>query len=214
MAITIDLNYEFDANRARPKKPRAKRSPNGTNRKRKATGPGTGKLDRSFGPDGLIEKQRVFLECYIIAPSLNRACQLAKERGHTISRSGPGEWSKSNKAFKEAFQKAKKQALRYLEEEARRRAVEGIRRKKFYKGEPIIDPKTGQQYEEIEYSDKLLMFLMKNLIPDVYGDKSKVEISGSLDLHNINETELEERERRLGLMPQRFVLPTAETQAN
>lgn len=214
MAITIDLNHEFDANRARPKKPRANRSPNGTNRKRKATGPGTGKLDRSHGPDGLIERQRIFLECYVVAPSLNRAVRLAEERGVPIPRSQPGKWSKDNESFRRAFQKAKKQALRYLEEEARRRAVEGIRKKKFYKGEPIIDPVTGNQYEETEYSDAMLMFLLKCQLPEKYGDKSKLELSGSLDLTNINEAELEERERRLGLIPQRFILPTAETQAN
>ena len=211
---TIDLNHEFDAGRHKACKPKRHRSPNGTRKKQKATGPGTTEPDRSFGPDGLIEKQRVFLECYVIAPSLNRACRLAAERGYTIARSAAGRWSSENKHFRKAFRKAKKQALLYLEVEARRRAVEGIKKKKFYKGEPIVDPVSGQQYEETEYSDAMLMFLLKCQLPEKYGDKSKLELSGSLDLHNINESDLEERERRLGLIPQRFVLPSAETQAN
>lgn len=62
-----------------------------------------------------------------------------------------------------------------LEAEADRRAVEGIRKKKFDKGQPVIDPETGRQYEEREYSDTLLIFRLKGTRPEKYRDNVKVE---------------------------------------
>jgi hypothetical protein len=61
--------------------------------------------------------------------------------------------------------------------EARRRATQGIKRKKFYKGEAILDPQTGQPFIECEYSDALLMFLIKAHRPE-YRDSFKHEHRG------------------------------------
>jgi hypothetical protein len=67
-----------------------------------------------------------------------------------------------------------------LEAEADRRAVEGVRKKKFTKnGEPIMDTETGKQYEEREYSDTLLIFRLKALRPDVYREKSSVDVTSN-----------------------------------
>ena len=75
------------------------------------------------------------------------------------------------------------QALRIgadrLVKEAYRRAVEGLERKKLTKGgEPIIDPATGQQYVEREYSDALLMFLLKGALSKTYREHISAELSG------------------------------------
>jgi hypothetical protein len=56
-----------------------------------------------------------------------------------------------------------------LEREADRRAHDGLLKKKFLRnGDPVIDPETGQQYIEREYSDTLLIFRLKGLRPKVY----------------------------------------------
>lgn len=73
--------------------------------------------------------------------------------------------------FAEDFRIAAKNSADRLEEEARRRAYTGLRRKKFHQGVPIIDGETGKQYEEMEYSDTLLIFLMKGRNPEVFGDR-------------------------------------------
>lgn len=58
-----------------------------------------------------------------------------------------------------------------LEREADRRAIDGLLRKKFQRnGDPIIDPATGEQYEEREYSDTLLIVRLKAVKPAVYRD--------------------------------------------
>jgi hypothetical protein len=49
---------------------------------------------------------------------------------------------------------------------------------KFYKGKPIIDPETKKPYFEHEYSDNLLMFLLKAAKPDKYKDRFSSELSG------------------------------------
>lgn len=67
-------------------------------------------------------------------------------------------------AFVEAEKEAMAVASAALEDEVRRRSLEGLRRYKFTKGgDPIIDPRTGEPYFELEYSDPLLLrYLEKN----------------------------------------------------
>ncbi len=215
-AMNATDNLEFDASKSSlcTAKRKRHRSPNGTRKRdqQRAERIANGGVDRSRGPDGFTVQQREFLRYYVIAPTINRAIALAAENGIRICRSGPSIWIKCEH-FAKAFKRAKRKALRYLEVEARRRAVEGVVRRKFYRGEVILD-ETGKPYSEVEYSDALLMFLMKSQMPEKYGDKSKLELAGSLGLSNLNEAELEERERRLGLTFQRFTLPTAEQTTN
>lgn len=66
--------------------------------------------------------------------------------------------------FAAAWDEALEQGTQVLEEEARRRAVEGVTKEKgiYYRGDLI-----GTEIE-IEYSDTLLMFLLKGRRPDVY----------------------------------------------
>lgn len=92
---------------------------------------------------------------------------------------GAGSQSRATKgadpSFADALADAERQSADVLEGVARHRAAEGIARKKFYRGEPLIDPETGQQYVEREYSDTLLIFLLKGRNPEVFGEKVKVQ---------------------------------------
>lgn len=65
-----------------------------------------------------------------------------------------------------------------LELEARRRACEGVERKKFHQGEPVIDPVTGKHYVEREYSDILLICLLKAHRPKKYRERFEQQHTG------------------------------------
>lgn len=72
--------------------------------------------------------------------------------------------------FNEAYEQALLDAADGLESEARRRAVEGVVRVRF--------DKAGNAYDEITYSDPLLLALLKARKPHEFAERSKSEISG------------------------------------
>ncbi len=119
-------------------------------------------------------KKRRFLEAYARSGYVSKACQ---EVG--ISRRTFYDWLKADETFATDVKLAEAELLDRLEQEADRRALEGLPRKKFTKsGDPIIDPETSRQYVEREYSDTLLIFRMKALAPEKYRDTFKHEHSG------------------------------------
>jgi hypothetical protein len=72
--------------------------------------------------------------------------------------------------FKADFEDCKRQLIEKLEFEADRRAVEGIRKPVFYKGQIV-----GETWE---YSDRLLMFRLKALDPEKYGEHASSAFTG------------------------------------
>lgn len=87
---------------------------------------------------------------------------------------------KADPAFEAAWKTAIEEAIDVLEEEARRRAFTGVTRKKFHLGKPVFDPLTRKQYVEQEYSDLLLIFLLKAHRPAKY--RERYELSGKLGI--------------------------------
>lgn len=74
--------------------------------------------------------------------------------------------------YREAFERAKELRNEALEDEATRRAHEGLRKYKFKRdGTPILHPVTGEPYYEHEYSDLLLVFRMKGAMPERYRER-------------------------------------------
>lgn len=139
---------------------------------------------RSDDPE--IQK-RTFLAAYSANGNIAASCKLTGVSRETFNR-----WKEADTDFLIAFGLAQKNAGDMLELEARRRATEGVRKLKFFKGEPIMiaDPygRTVTQslenskgeivetevplmvpYEEYEYSDTLLMFLLRAAKPEMYG---------------------------------------------
>lgn len=84
-------------------------------------------------------------------------------------------WRKDDPDFAAAYDEALEASRDSLESEARRRAVEGVTKIKFY---PKGHEKAGEPYIEYEYSDGLLMFLLKGERADKFADRVKSEISG------------------------------------
>lgn len=119
------------------------------------------------------ERKRAFLAAFSECGNLTKAGRLAQvdRRMHYV-------WMKDPE-YAEAFREAEEVAIENLEAEARRRAVEGLRKKKFNsKGEPIIDPETGEQYTEHDYSDTLLIFLLKGARPEKYREYRNISLTG------------------------------------
>ena len=79
-------------------------------------------------------------------------------------------WLSSDSAYADRFEEAKEEAVEMLETEARRRAMSGVERILYYKGQEI-----GR---ERHYSDRLLMFLLKAARPEKYRERYGGEAAG------------------------------------
>lgn len=77
-------------------------------------------------------------------------------------------------SFAERIAMAKDQYLAELEREAKRRAVDGVEKKIYYKGDEIGT--------EIKYSDKLLETLLNAADPDKYSKKTNVENNTNINV--------------------------------
>lgn len=129
-------------------------------------------------PEIAHPKKRAFLAAYARTGNVTQAAAAAgiTRRTHYVwlHEDGP-----DGDAYREAFERAEEEAADWLEAEARRRAVEGVVRYKFdKKGNPLRHPVTGEPYYELEYSDTLLIFLLKGARPDKYADRQKHEVTG------------------------------------
>jgi hypothetical protein len=119
---------------------------------------------------------------------------LAKLRsGHTataaakackMSRSAAYKHRKADEAFAAEWDEATAEGAEVLEEEAIRRATRGVKREKlhFHLGE-VIKGEDGKPIKtiETEYSDTLLIFLLKGRKPETYRDNVKHTLAGDPD---------------------------------
>ena len=156
--------------------------------------------------------QRAFLEALAILGHQRKACNAA---GITWWSPYRRSW-KEDPEFQEAFEQAKLMGAESLTYEARRRAVEGVRKYKFSKtGVALLHPDEcdcehsrrvhgpdggecthegcacqsfqGRPYFEHEYSDNLLMFLTKGILPEykdsftVRGTFANVDLNKLMD---------------------------------
>jgi hypothetical protein len=107
-------------------------------------------------------KKRAFLAAYA---SLGNVTKAAEASG--TCRQAHYDNLQNDPVYAEVFSAAHDAAADLLEAEARRRAVEGTTKPVFYKGEEC----GGIQ----EYSDTLLMFLLKGVRPEKYRDNVQVD---------------------------------------
>lgn len=121
----------------------------------------------------LTGPQRAFLAAFAVTGIISRAAAAAE-----IDRQCHYNWLEASPLYQKAFRLAKEEAADALELEARRRATEGLVRKKFDRfGKPLIDPDTHQQYVEHEYSDRLLEVLLKAHRPEKF--RERFEVTGA-----------------------------------
>ena len=103
-------------------------------------------------------RQQAVLEAYEIYGTVAKACEVAG-----VPRSEHYRWLRRNRRYAARFQEAEEHAIQALETEARRRAMVGIEKPIFYKGQTITHIHS--------FSDGLLMFLLKAKRPDIYRDR-------------------------------------------
>ena len=97
-------------------------------------------------------------------------------RASEVSTRSHYRWLADDAEYADAFGEAGRFAAAHLVDAARERAIEGTRKYRFDRsGQPIVDPRTGEQYFDLAYSDTLLIFLLKGLVPETYGDRQRIQ---------------------------------------
>jgi hypothetical protein len=132
--------------------------------------------------------QERFLQAYVITCSVQRASRLAKVRLHAHSN-----WMQEDPTYPGRFRQARELAAQTLEDAAVRRAIEGVRRPILYKGKPVYI--RGEPQYQIEYSDQLLILLLKANNPEKFKDRSDVTHKWDGDIDKLSIEELRTFER-------------------
>ena len=115
--------------------------------------------------ENLRPLQRRFLRCFEACASVTQSARWAK-----CSRQMHYDWLEADEAYRRAFTEAEPRAHRALEDEAVRRAHQGVRKAIRYKGKIV-----GY---ETEFSDQLLITLLKT--SPKFRDRSEVKHSGEI----------------------------------
>lgn len=123
--------------------------------------------------------EKILAFCAVLAETCNvgKACK-AVGMGRTTAY----DWRDSDPEFAEAWDIAMKRGVIALEDEAHRRAFEGVEEPVFYRGDECGTVR--------KYSDTLSIFLLKAHNPDKYRENSKVELSGRLALTDMSEDDI------------------------
>ena len=120
-------------------------------------------------------KKRAFLAAYAECGNVTQAAEIAG-----IDRNTHYGWKHSDPLYAEALAAAEGQAADRLEQEARRRAVEGVIEPVFYKGKMVTEGE-GESKKPVgirRFSDTLLIFLMKGAMPEKYKERVAAEHTG------------------------------------
>lgn len=153
--------------------------------------------------------ERAFLAALRDTGNVRASCEAAQVDSAVVYR-----FRQDDADFAAAWATALDEAADLLELEARRRAYEGVRRLRFDRGRPIMVPlldaegqpvldSTGNvqmvPYVEHEYSDTLLIFLLKGARPEKFRERTQVtNITVTAEqLAAMSEDELDDLERKL-----------------
>lgn len=113
----------------------------------------------------LQPSQRRFLAAFAACGSLTRAARWAK-----MTRQNHYKWIDNDPQYAAIFPEFERRAARTLEDEAVRRAHQGVTRPVRYKGKIV-----GY---ETEYSDQLLIALLKAWLPEKYRERIDQRLGG------------------------------------
>ena len=111
-------------------------------------------------------KKRAFLKAYSENGNIAQSAEITE-----IDRSTHYDWLNTDPDYKTAFIEAGEQAAERLEQEARRRAVDGVEKPVYQGGKKVGTVK--------EYSDTLLIFMLKGIKPEKYKDRVYNEHTGA-----------------------------------
>ena len=131
-----------------------------------------------------------FIATVVATDNLSAAC-----RAVGISRTTLSRHLQEDPEFAQALQQARDEAADELEAIVRQRAVQGVPKRLWYKGEPVRDPETGEQAVEVEYNVARELALLKAAKPHKYRDRADINVAGSVDV-NFSAAEIVERVNR------------------
>ncbi|WP_156173923.1 terminase [Cupriavidus basilensis] len=159
--------------------------------------------------------------------ALAETCQVGKAcKAVDISRQTAYQWRSEMPDFAAAWDSAMKVGVTALEDEAHRRAFEGVDKPLAHQGrftylfrevkdadgnpaldyhglpkmEPVLDEHGNHKVAAVrEYSDTLAIFLLKAHDPEKYRENSKVELSGHLALNEMSDDEIRAEIAALGV---------------
>jgi hypothetical protein len=133
-----------------------------------------------------VSKKSAFLAAFVATASITRAAAAVP-----IERGMHYRWLSEDPEYLTAFGAAREQAAQTLEDEAVRRAHEGIDEPVVYQGDlcfplettiaedgEVITRRSSSPLLIRKYSDGLLQFLLKGFRPEKYRDRGSVEVSG------------------------------------
>lgn len=121
------------------------------------------------GEQETAEMKQKFLDQYILSPVIKEACKAIHLERRTFYH-----WLTNDEQFAKEFNIRKNIVITFLEDEAYRRAVNGVS-KPVYQG----GIKVG---EYTEYSDTLLALLLKANAPEKYREKTVINNNNNLSL--------------------------------
>jgi len=124
-----------------------------------------------------MEKLVAFCAALATTGRVGRACVAVG-----ISMQTAFTWKKEIPHFSEMWDDAEKIGTSLAEDEAWRRAVDGVEKPVFYKGQRVSTV--------LEYSDTLLINILRARKPDVYRDNSRVELHGRIELSHMTDDDL------------------------
>jgi hypothetical protein len=122
-----------------------------------------------------LARQNSFLAAYRLTASIGRSSAVAK-----VARDAHSHWMRNDPTYRQRFEAVQEDAGQVLEDAAVERALLGVKRMQFYQGRPLRYNRELQY--EIEYSDSLLLALLKRFMPDKYRERTSVDHTGSIDL--------------------------------
>lgn len=124
------------------------------------------KIDKSLQPRAIGKNlwEKAFLAQLRLTGVVTKACDMAKVTRQTVY-----DRRNNDPEFAKAWDEAREMAADRLEQEAIRRAVDGVNKPVFFQGEIVGFEK--------EYSDTLLVLLLKAHKPDKYRERSDVRIN-------------------------------------
>lgn len=131
-----------------------------------------------------------FIATVVATDNLSAAC-----RAVGISRTTLSRHLQEDPDFAQALQQARDEAADELEGIVRARAIHGTPKRLWYKGEPVIDPETGEQAVEVEYNVVRELAMLKAAKPMRYRDRADVNVTGQVEV-NFTAAEIVERVNR------------------
>lgn len=120
--------------------------------------------------------RRLFLQHLAVAGNASAAAACV-----SLSLSTVRQHYRDDPAFKQQWDDVMALAGGTLEAAVLRRALEGVPRKLYHNGKPVVDPGTGLQAVEVDYNAARELALLKRFLPEEYRERVDNRLSRGVD---------------------------------